>query len=402
VSSPDLAAEQALLGAMILSANARGVGLDQVDAADFTSPAHAEIFASVRALHGRGEGVDAVTVLAEWRRSAQVPDPTDGAKILGLMIETPVTSHVTEYAREVVTAAVARRARGILAEAQRALAEDDDPYAVLDTLQAAVGELDRPSAGCQEALTVEELARDIDVSSPWVIPGLMRRGWRCVIVAHPGSGKSVLLRALAQMSSQGVHPLRFGPQAPQRALVVDLENSDDVIAETGLTIADRLVMHVGDRYDPTRCRFWRRPDGLDLRSRADRQALEREIALQRPTLVCIGPAYKAVRRRGGAHGTESHEEATEPFLAVLDDLRTRYGFALVVEHHSAKGSEDPYGSQRWLAWPELGFFLRRLRDGRGWELTRRRGDRMANAWPEEIHQGDHWPWIGLWGEKPDF
>ena len=54
---------------------------------------------------------------------------------------------------------------------------------------------------------------------------------------------------------------------------------------------------------------------------------------------------------------------------MLDDLRTRFGFALVLEHHAPKprgGRRDllPFGSQRWLARPELGI---RLKSSRGTE-----------------------------------
>ena len=114
----------------------------------------------------------------------------------------------------------------------------------------------------------------------------------------------------------------------------------------------------------------------------------RELRAQEPQLVVAGPVYKLGRRRQG----ESYEDAAEGVQQVLDDLRTRFGFALVLEHHAPKGEHGsrelaPFGSQRWLAWPELGLGLQPYveRDStRGLRVQRFRGDRMASAWPDRL------------------
>ena len=103
------------------------------------------------------------------------------------------------------------------------------------------------------------------------------------------------------------------------------------------------------------------------------------------------------RRRPG----ESYEDAAEGVQQVLDDLRTRFGFALVLEHHAPKGEGSsremaPFGSQRWLAWPELGLGLRSEKDG-SLRVERFRGDRMASSWPDKLERGGNaWPFVGVW------
>jgi hypothetical protein len=55
----------------------------------------------------------------------------------------------------------------------------------------------------------------------------------------------------------------------------------------------------------------------------------------------------------------------------------------------------PFGSQRWLAWPELGINLKATK-GAGVELGRFRGDRLQNRWPERLERSGVWPWTGVW------
>jgi len=59
----------------------------------------------------------------------------------------------------------------------------------------------------------------------------------------------------------------------------------------------------------------------------------------------------------------------------------------------------PFGSQWWLAWPELGIGLYADRHGSGLRLQRFRGDRMASEWPDRMVRGDFWPFDGVWEHK---
>ena len=68
----NLEAEESLLGAMLLSADAVAAVLDSVDAIDFYKPAHGFIYDAIISLYNRGEPVDAVTVADELRRKDQM------------------------------------------------------------------------------------------------------------------------------------------------------------------------------------------------------------------------------------------------------------------------------------------------------------------------------------------
>jgi replicative DNA helicase len=208
-------------------------------------------------------------------------------------------------------------------------------------------------------------------------------------VGSEGTGKSVIIRSIAIAASQGHHPFAFPTKIPPvRVLLVDLENPVEAILETG----SKLMRHVKARdpeiYDEERLKIWRRPGGVNLRTQRDRADLQREIINHQPDLVVMGPVYKMYAK---VHG-ESYEDSADDVMRILDDLRTKYEFALLLEHHAPKGQPgqkrdmSPFGSQRWLAWPELGKSLyAEKNDPRVINIRSFRGDRLAGvAWPDKI------------------
>ena len=148
---------------------------------------------------------------------------------------------------------------------------------------------------------------------------------------------------------------------------------------------------------------WHRPGGVDLRKRSDRRQFEEVLRQHRPELVCLGPLYKAFRRRAG----ETDEQAAAEMQEILDDLRTRYGFALVMEHHAPKaqgGVRDlaPFGSSLWLRWGEIRMSLTppdKSFPVRSLELLPFSGSRVEHGWPDRIDRsGNGLPWRGYWAE----
>src|SRR5947199_10702228 len=64
----NLDAEESVLGAMMLSSGAIGAVSELVDASDFYRESHGAIYRAVLALYGKGEPVDAITVVDELDR----------------------------------------------------------------------------------------------------------------------------------------------------------------------------------------------------------------------------------------------------------------------------------------------------------------------------------------------
>lgn len=361
---------------------------------DFIRPAASACFAALVAGHRQGEPLDAPALAQVLREVGLDPDMAWLADVVG-----SGSGAWRRHARTVV----AHRVRRQLLHAIRDVADDAanpgiDPEGLIDRLQASLADIHTPDGQPPPDLHLLDdfLDRPEHSSAPWVVPGLLRRGWRVVVVGDEGGGKSTLWRQFAVLAAQGIHPLGFGDIPPVRTLLVDLENPADAIVAG----CEPLRTQIGRRqtYVPGRAWLWHRPQGIDLRTRQGRAELGAVCATARPDLVSLGPLYKAYQR-----GKDSDEEAAAEVQHALDDLRTRYGFALLLEHHAPQDTGGyrnmrPYGSSLWLRWPEIGIAMKKLAENENRvELDRWRGDRMQSMWPEYIDRGQGvWPWAGAW------
>lgn len=399
----DLRAEEALLGAMLLSGDAAAEGIEVLSPSDFYKPAHGHVFAAIEDLYRQGEPADPVTVADQLRASGLLTDIGGPATLVTLQANTPAISNAGRYARIVAEASAKRRLLALAAEMvewsydRSATAEDTS-----DRIAASLACFDLPRARLPVGFhSVDDLVDTPpeEARRPWLVPGLMRAGWRALIVAEEGVGKSVALKSIAIAAGQGIHPFAFTRFEPVRTLIVDLENPWDPIYDVCKRLRDTARSSVGEDYREHQAFVWARQGGIDVRSRADRGRLEEAIRKARPDLVCLGPLYKAFRKKS----RESDEEAAQDVVESLDSLRTRHDFALVIEHHAPKqqnGHRDlvPFGSSVWLRWPELGIKLKAAKDPEGSLLVGRfRRDRVACRWPDRLDRGTTgWMWEGRW------
>ena len=105
----DMAAEQCVLGGMLLSKDAIADVVEILKTGDFYRPIHATIFDAITDLYGRGEPADAITI------AALLNDAGDLARIGGapylhtLIASVPTAANSSYYARIVAERAVLRR-----------------------------------------------------------------------------------------------------------------------------------------------------------------------------------------------------------------------------------------------------------------------------------------------------
>ena len=174
----------------------------------------------------------------------------------------------------------------------------------------------------------------------WVVPGLLEKQERMIIVAPVKSGKSVLTRQFGLCAAAGRHP--FDPRTTipkQRVLMLDLENPVGILRRDmrrqvhGIReVDDMWVLH--------------RPAGIDLGTPADRRMLEQAIIDCRPDLVMISPLYKVYDGLD-----QSWEMQAAGVQKPIDYWREKYGCAFWIEHQASKS--DPtglFGSSRWQRW----------------------------------------------------
>ena len=105
----DIAAEQSVLGGMMLSKDAIADVIEVLKSNDFYRPAHEIIYESVLDLYGRGEPADAVTVADELTKRGDLSRIGGPAYLHTLISSVPTAANAGFYARIVRERAVLRR-----------------------------------------------------------------------------------------------------------------------------------------------------------------------------------------------------------------------------------------------------------------------------------------------------
>jgi len=105
----DIAAEQCVLGGMLLSKDAIADVVEVLRGHDFYRPAHELVYETILELYGRGDPADAVTVASELTKRGEI-GRIGGAPYLHTLIGTvPTAANAAWYARSVRERAVLRR-----------------------------------------------------------------------------------------------------------------------------------------------------------------------------------------------------------------------------------------------------------------------------------------------------
>ena len=361
---------------------------------DFYDPRYGGMWDAFSTLRQAGTAPDPVTVGNIDKRLVELlPD------IVTLGVPASNAEH---YAAVIRDAALRRRTLATVTSLTQKL---NDPTIPTDAALAEVeNQLTRFGGGDLDAVAsrLETLDEFLDRPRPpkrWVIPDLLTVGDRVIVTGAEGYGKSVFIRTIAVMVACGLHPFNLRSIPPQRVLLVDCENPEEIMADV---LGDlRKVARNRGRTPEDRMMLVRYPQGLDLSSAKDRLELHRVIMMTNPSLLLIGPAYKLYV--GGSNSRE--EDLARQVTSALDGLREEFGFALMLEHHSPHASGDqkrtvrPIGSSLWMRWPEFGIGLTpeegtQIEDRRAL-LKHWRGARADRPWPTHLVAGGEGslPWI---------
>jgi replicative DNA helicase len=130
-----LEAEESLIGAMLLSAEAVSVAFENVAAEDFYRPLHGQIFSAIIALAHAGEPVDYVTVQAKLHEHGNVG--VELALLSSLQMNTPSAANALHYAELVREKSQQRRLIGAAGEIM------DDAYQATDDVVGLIDEAER-------------------------------------------------------------------------------------------------------------------------------------------------------------------------------------------------------------------------------------------------------------------
>lgn len=105
----DVAAEQSVLGGMLISKDAIADVIEQLRSNDFYRPAHETIYDAILDLYGRGEPADAITVLGELTKRGEAGRVGGAPYLHELIASVPTAANAGYYARIVRERAILRR-----------------------------------------------------------------------------------------------------------------------------------------------------------------------------------------------------------------------------------------------------------------------------------------------------
>ena len=99
VPPQNLDAEESVLGAMMLSPGAIGAVSEALSATDFYRDSHAKIYRAALQLYGRGEPVDAITLVDELERRGELEGIGGKVRVHELAALVPAAANAGHYAR---------------------------------------------------------------------------------------------------------------------------------------------------------------------------------------------------------------------------------------------------------------------------------------------------------------
>lgn len=210
-------AEESVLGAVLMSADAANVALEKLHIEDFYLPAHQNVFQAISDLFNANQPIDAVTVSEALRRTGAL-DRVGGVGFLtGLIDAVPTTSNIEYYASIVEEHALRRRLLRVGGDIGAFATAIDEPIAeVLDRSEQAVFAVSERRIGDGLAPIdpllgpaierAEELNRQgLDVTGTptgfrdldRLLSGLHPSNL-LIVAARPGMGKTALVLNIAQ------------------------------------------------------------------------------------------------------------------------------------------------------------------------------------------------------------
>lgn len=274
----NVAAEQSVLGAMLLSKDAIADVLEQIRPTDFYRPAHQMIYDAILDLYGRGEPADPVTVATSLDRNGRLKHIGGPAYLFSLTQAVPVAASAGYYAQIVAEKAVLRRlveagtrivqygyagadGQDVAEVVDRAQAEiydvagenrNSDITSLSDLLQPTVDELDAIAGRGGISLGVPTGFIDLDELTNGLHPGQM-----ITVAARPGMGKSTWALDVMRSASirHGMGSVIFSLEMSRTEIVMRL-----LSAEAKVKLAD---MRSGRMSDHDWTRLARRMSEID-------------------------------------------------------------------------------------------------------------------------------------------
>jgi replicative DNA helicase len=206
----DIAAEQCVLGGMMLSKDAIADVVEVLRGHDFYKPAHQAVYDAIIDLYGRGEPADAVTVAAELSKRGEIARIGGAPYLHTLISSVPTAANAGYYAKIVQERAILRRlveagtrivqlaystgdADDVVDQAQAevyAVTErraSEDYLRLAEIMEGALDEIDAINSRGGQLTGVPTGFADLDQLTNGLHPGQL-----VIVAGRPSLGKSAL------------------------------------------------------------------------------------------------------------------------------------------------------------------------------------------------------------------
>lgn len=366
----DLAAERAVLGAVLADNTVIANVAEVVNADDFSSPAHSQIYAAVLALDGQNKRVDHLTLSEELKTRGELAGVGGPVYLMGLDLQVPYAHNAVQYAQIIKDRSVRRQLaaagrevlelasqdtgdmREILDEAERKIFQvaqkkrSGDLKPMADLMDEALAVLDRMKQSASGITGLSTGFIDLDQ----MLTGL-HGGELIILAARPGIGKTSLAMnialhaASAEQKAVGVFSLEMpANQLVSRLLATHARVDMKKLRGGRLTALDeeRLQEAAATLYN---LKFF--IDDTGSLSSFDLRAKARRLKLREPSLKLLVIDYLQLMHQSGK--VESRQLEVSEISRALKQLAKELDLPIIALSQLNRKVEERKGGKPMLS-----------------------------------------------------
>ncbi len=366
----DLAAERAVLGAVLSDNEVMSEVSAMVSADDFAAPAHSQIFLAMLALDQKQLRVDPLTLSEQLKEAGQLALVGGPTYLAGLDAQTPYAQNAVDYARivkdQALRRALQKAGRAILDLASqptgdvRELVDDAERRVFAVAEKKRTGELVAMRELMEPALTLLEKLQSSKGGITGVPTGFidldrlltgLHGGELIIVAARPGIGKTSLAMniamhvATAEQKGVGV----FSLEMPSLQLVMRLLATAARVNMTGLR-SGRISQHDNEKVQDAASSLFNAPlyiDDSGSLSAFDLRAKARRLKKKDPSLSLIVIDYLQLMHQKG--NVESRQLEVAEISRALKSLAKELDLPIIALSQLNRKVEERKGGTPMLS-----------------------------------------------------
>ncbi len=259
-----LDAEMAVLGSMLIEADALEKAMDILQPEHFYKSAHKQIFSAMAALSSRGQAVDLITVIEELKRTGLLAQVGAEKYLSELMDKVSTAAHVEHYANIVRQTSLVRELINVSTSTiEKCYNQEEEPDSLIDEAQSKLFALSqkREMKGFYSSkVLAEEVSAQIeklirDKNPVKGVPtgftefdlktGGLRKGDLIVLAARPSQGKTAMALNIAYNAAVNakapvaIFSLEMGRHSIYQRMVCSAAQAEMYLVNTGMFKKER-------------------------------------------------------------------------------------------------------------------------------------------------------------------